>query len=393
MRRKLRIGVLGVRRGNTYVKTLKIGQFTEARVTAICDFDTKRIQHTVENFCQKGRYAPKVFTDAEEFMESGLFDAVLLCNYFHEHADYAIRCLKKGIHVFSEIMAAPTMAKCVELCRAAEASKAVYMIAENYPYSRANLEMKRLYEGGTLGKLIFAEGEYVHMMGPKDTASYLAPGVVGPDHWRRWMPVTYYCSHALGPLMFITGETPKRVVAMAARDSDEHLAGFTGRNRPEAAGVMLLHTDKNAVFRVNGSSYMSPRGNWYRIACSKGGAETVRGDGEKLRLSYNGWEVPEGREENQIYQPEWESDGELANQCGHHGGDYWVVKAFLDACLGRAKPWGDVYAACTIAAVGILGWRSICNGNLAIDIPDFRKEEERAYWQDDRLSPFRPGNI
>ncbi len=391
--KKLRIGVLGVRRGNTYVKTLKIGKFTEARVTAICDFDTKRTAHTLENYCQKGHLAPKVFTDAEEFLESGLFDAVLLCNYFHEHADYAARCLRKGIHVLSETMAAATMAQCVELCRAAESTKAVYMLAENYPYTRANFEMKRLYEGGTLGKLIFAEGEYVHMMGPKETESYLSPNAVGPDHWRRWMPCTYYSSHALGPLLFITGEMPKRVVAMAARDSDEHLAGFTGRNRPEAAGVMLITTDRNAVMRVNGSSYMAPRGNWYRIACSKGGAETVRGDGEKLRLSYNSWEVPEGGEENRIYQPDWPCDAGMADVCGHKGGDYWTIKRFLDACLGRTDPWPDVYTACAMSAVGILGWRSVCNRNLAYDIPDFRDEGARAYWQDDRLSPFRPGNI
>lgn len=393
MGKKLRIGVFGVRRGNTYVKAVQLGKIADCRVTALCDFDVSRMEHTAREHCQKGRLAPKCFTDVDEFMNSGLFDAVILCNYFNEHASYAVKFLEKGIHVLSETMAAATMSDCVSLCRAAEKSKAVYMLAENYPYTKSNFEMKRLYEGGTLGKVIFAEGEYVHMMGPKDTAAYLSPEAVGPDHWRRWMPVTYYSSHALAPLIFITGEMPRRVVAMTALDTPEHLAAGTGRNRPEACGVMLVTTDKNAVFRVNGSSYMAPRGNWYRIAGSKGGAESVRGDQSKVRLSYNSWEVPEGAEENSIYTPGWQSDGDLADACGHSGGDYWTVRYFVDACLGKRDPFPDVYTACAMSATGILGWRSACSGNRAYDIPDFRDESVRRLWQDDRLSPFRPGNI
>ena len=390
MGKKLRIGVLGLQRGNTYVKTIKAGGFADARVTALCDFNVERMKHAAEN-CPTGRYAPKLFTDADEFFNSGLFDAVILCNYFNEHTDFAVKAMEKGIHVLSETMAAPTMADCVRLCRAAEKKKAVYMLAENYPYTKTNMEMKRLYDEGTLGKLIFGEGEYVHMMSPDDVKKYLSPEAVGPNHWRRWMPVTYYSSHALAPLMYVTGEMPKRVVAMAAMDTPEHLKEGTGRVRPEAAGVMLVTTDKDAVLRVNGSSYMAPRSNWFRIACSRGGAETVRGKGSTdLRVGYNSWEVPEGRKSDYTYSPDWPENAAVCDSCGHSGGDYWTVKFFIDACFGRRKPFPDVYESCAMSAVAILGWRSICNGNMAYDIPDFRDENVRVLWQDDRLNPFQP---
>ncbi len=32
------------------------------------------------------------------------------------------------------------------------------MLAENYPFMLFNQEMKRVYNGGTLGKAVFAEG-------------------------------------------------------------------------------------------------------------------------------------------------------------------------------------------------------------------------------------------
>ena len=301
-----------------------------------------------------------------------------------------------NIHVFSETMAASTMAGAVALCRAAEKSKALYMMAENYPHSRGNLELKRLYEGGTLGKLVFAEGEYVHPMSPDTTRHYNNPQDHGYYHWRRFIPRTYYCSHALAPLIYMTGEMPKRVVAMVADNDPESIKKYK-KFYTESAGVMLITTSGGAVMRVNGSSSMAPHGNWYRLACTNGGAETVRGDQTKVRLSYNSWTKPEGAEEDTVYEAQWASDAESANAAGHGGGDYWVVRKFVEACRGENTPFPDVYTACAMSAVAILGWRSVLNGNIPYDIPDFRNEEERSKYEQDRQFPFPkegvPNNI
>lgn len=387
MRKNIRIGVFGTWRGNAYIKSLYQGKIQGARITALCDKNPKRIEEALEN-CPKGKLAPKTFSDAEDFFASGLFDAVFLCNYFPEHAKYAIKALELGIHVFSETIAAPTMADAVALCRAAEKSKAIYMMAENYPYSRGCFEMKRVYEEGTLGKVMFAEGEYVHPMGPADTIKYQNAADNGQYHWRRYLPATYYCSHALAPLIFTTGELPRRVVAMSAIDTPQDIIDYK-RLRADNCGVMLINTDKNSVFRINGSSYFAPKGNWYRLSCRKGGIETVRGHEAQVRLTYNKWDRPtEETPTDTTYEAQWQSNADEANACGHAGGDYWVVRYFIEAIKGERKPFPDVYTACTMAAVGILGWRSLLNDNKAYNIPDFRNEEERKYWEDDRINPF-----
>jgi len=395
VRKNLRIGVFGCWRGNAYIKSLYAGKVEGFRITALCDKKQDRLEKAAA-LCPQGRYAPKLFTDVDEFFDSKLFDAVLLCNYFNEHAKYAIKALEKNIHVFSETMAASTLAEAVALCRAAEKSKAIYMLGENYPYSRGNLELKRLYEGGTLGKLVFAEGEYVHPMGPKDTYKYNNPVSNGFYHWRRFVPVTYYSSHALAPLIYMTGEMPKRVVAMAAADSEDHIKD-AHKFRTDAAGVMLITTEGGAVIRVNGSTNIAPHGNWYRLGCVKGGAETIRGDQASVRLCYNSWSTPEGAEASSVYKPEWPSNAENAEACGHGGGDYWVVRYFVEACKGERKPFPDVYEATAMSAVAILGWRSILNGNIPYDIPDFRKEEDKLKYEQDRQNPFpseeMPNNI
>ena len=40
-----------------------------------------------------------VYADYDEFLDSGI-EAVVLTNFFHEHAKYAIKCFKKNINVF-----------------------------------------------------------------------------------------------------------------------------------------------------------------------------------------------------------------------------------------------------------------------------------------------------
>jgi len=88
----------------------------------------------------------------------------------------------------------------VALCRAVEKSGKTYMLAENYPYTRFNMEMRRLYRTGEIGRVTYAEGEYNHPMSP-DELLRISPGL---NHWRNWLPSTYYCTHALAPLMYIT---------------------------------------------------------------------------------------------------------------------------------------------------------------------------------------------
>ena len=41
-----------------------------------------------------------------------------------------------------------------------------------------------------------------------------------------------------------------------------------------------------------------------------------------------------------------------------------------------------------MASVGILAHRSILDGNKMYDVPDFRKEEDRALYENDELTPF-----
>lgn len=328
------------------------------------------------------------YTDFDEFIKHDM-DAVLLTNFFPEHAPYAVKCLERGIHVLSECISNGTMAEGVELIRAAEKSDAVYMLAENYPQMVFNLEMQRVCKSGTLGKILYAEGEYNHPGDPKNT-KFKKWFNYYPEHWRNFLPRTYYITHSLGPVMRATGATPKRVTAMAAAGTPaERKTGMS--HVLELAACITTYNDDNSIFRVVANSAFGGHHNAYRICGTKGQIENVRGMGNKVMLRYNAWDKPEDKPEISLYEAEWkDKDEEIIESSGHGGGDFITVRMFLE-CIEQGKqpehPF-DVHSAVTMSSVAILAHRSALEGGMPYDIPDFHDEEQRKKYENDRLSPF-----
>lgn len=193
-----------------------------AEVVAVCERDDWKIKRAKERL---GKDTFTVYKDFDEFIKHDM-DAVFLCNRFDDHTKYAIKCLERGIHVLSETTSNSTMAEGVELVRAVEKSKAIYMLEENYPFMKFNLEMKKVYENGTWGKALFCEGEYNH---PSQSSPRSVKELMPYDkHWRRYLPKTYYLTHSLAPLMWITGATPKRVTAMPVYEPQMMSSGYVG---------------------------------------------------------------------------------------------------------------------------------------------------------------------
>jgi len=125
------------------------------------------------------------------------------------------------------------------------------------------------------------------------------------------------------------------------------------------------------------------------VCGTEGQIENIRGGGGKVMLRYNSWQIPEGMEEVNYYMPEWPEDKkELIEKAGHGGGDFFTAYEFLRCIREGEKHEFDVYFATTMASVAILSHRSIMAGGQPYDIPDFRKEEDRVKYENDRETPF-----
>lgn len=126
MNKKLRIGVFGGARGSTMINVLL--HHPDAELVAVCD----KYQPLLDQAGQRANECGiniELFNNFDDFIEYDM-DAVVLANYANEHAPYAIRALRRGRHVLSEVLPCETMAQAVELIEAVEETGLVYAYAE-----------------------------------------------------------------------------------------------------------------------------------------------------------------------------------------------------------------------------------------------------------------------
>lgn len=382
--KKVRVGVLGAGRG---VDIYTNAKYCDCELVAICDNNDARIAENRDKLDEN----IAIYKDFDEFLNHDL-DAVVIANTFHEHAPFVIKCFEKNIHVFCECISNGTMAEGVELARAFKKTKSIFMLAENYPFMRFNREMKKICDEGTLGQLLYAEGEYNHPVNPLDNY-FRKRFVFFEKHWRNYLPRTYYVTHSLGPLMWMTGATPKKVTAFSIFSpiaEDKPTATHVGDN----TSILTMQNDDGSVFKITGCAGLGgDEWNSYRVCGKNGQVENLRGMWNKIMLRYNKWSVPEGKEAINSYSPGWndpQEDALEALKAYHGGSDFICFRTFIN-CVKEGKqpehPF-DLYSATVMASVGILAHRSVLDGGKPYDIPDFRNEEDCKLWENDRLTPF-----
>jgi len=374
MSKDIKVGVIGISRGMSFAHGAALAGM---KFVALCDKWEERLM-SAEVGDDVARY-----TDYNEFLRHDM-DAVVLANYFHEHAPFAIKALRSGKHVLSETMCNATLSEGVELCQAVEDTGLIYMLAENYPYTKFNQELRRIYKSGELGRATYAEGEYNHPM----SAHARNEISQGRYHWRNWLPPSYYCTHALAPLIYITELMPKSVVCLSIPAPEVAKGTMIVGDKGYAA---LCQMENDAVFRLFGLS-LPGHSNFYRIHGTKGAAEILRGPGyfgpEQIRVWHEPWNMPPDQPEERVYVPSWPERGELAEKAGHGGGDFWTEFYFAEAIRTKTQPFLDVYRGVAMSSLGILAWRSALSGGMPQQIPDFKDKSDRKKYENDNINPF-----
>lgn len=270
--KKIRIGVLGGFRGSSMINFLKGDDAAE--VVAICDKSDEVIAAQKE--CNKGLNITYL-NDFDDLLKQDI-DAVVLANYANEHAPFAIKALKAGKHVFSEVLPVQTLSEAVELVETAEESGLIYAYGENYCYMPATYEMKKLYRSGVLGEFEYGEGEYIHNCEP------IWHDITYGDenHWRNLMYSTFYCTHSIGPLIHITGLRPVSVAGFESVRNERNLRD--GAKGGQFAVEMITLENGGIIRSTHGFLYKNSI--WYSVYGGKGRAESSREDtGEGLKNS------------------------------------------------------------------------------------------------------------
>ena len=379
MANKIKIGVFGAARG--YVMIEVLAKHPDAELVAVCDKYVPLLEKCKKLADEVGAKL-STYECFDDFIKHDM-DAVVLANYANEHAPFAVRCFNAGMHVLSEVLPSETLGQAVELVEAWEKSGKIYGYAENYCYFPATFEMKMQYEKGVLGEVRFAEGEYIH-----DCTSIMPQITYGDrHHWRYNHPATFYCTHSLGPIIYITGAKPVKVIGFDTPPSD-----FLEKNGYTAptSGMELVELDNGAIVKsMHGQLKREPTMNFYSLYCEKGMMETDRFDHDfkHVNLYIEGEQSCKGDLKN--YVPAPYISNELADSINSHGGsDFYPTHFFIEKILGRedGKYCIDLYQALSMSLPGIMAHRSLLDGNKPYEVPDFSKKEMRDKYRNDNKS-------
>ena len=372
--KKVRIGVLGAYRGTSMINYCK--RADHAEVVAICDKSPEALD--AQRAAAEGLDIA-FYEKFDDFIQHDM-DAVVLANYANEHAPFAIRCLKKGLHVFSEVLPVQNMKEAVELVEAVEESGLVYAYGENYCYMPAPFEMKKLYEQGEIGEFEYGEGEYIH-----NCESIWHSITYGEeDHWRNNMYATFYCTHSLGPIIHITGLRPVSVVGFEGTKNQRNLR--VGSKSGQFGIEMVTLENGGIVKSIHGGLYKNSI--WYSVYGSKGRMECGREDamdGHIGKLYINKDEYDGGYETGSLNAvfPRHAPEGEVAG-FGHGGSDFFSMYYFIKRILGDADADTiDVYEALDMFLPGLFAYRSVMAGGIPLEIPNLRDKAERDKWRSD----------
>ena len=369
----IRVGVVGVGRGRSFIGGATA---TGMELVALCDTWGERLAK------EANALGVAAYLDYDEFLAHDM-DAVVLANYFHQHAPFAIKALQADKHVMSETAACHTLGEGVALARAVEKSGKIYMFAENYPYMVFNQEMKRLYQQGLIGEFKCGEGEYVPPAPPEVKLGRSC----GRNHWRNWIPATYYCTHSIAPVMYITDTRPVKVNGFVVPYDDSDPSKILHMGRADTAAMIVCRMDNDAVLKsLHGA--LRGHGNYVRIHGNKGLMENARhGDKQRLRVWREPWEKNPGEPVETVYTPDFPNHHHAATRAGHGGGDFFTSYHFAEAIRSGEPPYLDVYRGIDMSIAGIQAWRSALNDSAPVAVPDFRDEAVRRQYENDDWSP------
>lgn len=369
--KRLTLGIWGLGRGSSFIDSARA---LGIDVVAGCDI-SPFMRTNFKKICPEA----EITENEDEFLAMKM-DAVLIATYFPDHARCTLKALKAGKHVMCEVTSFLTPAEGVEVVEAVEKSGLVYNLAENYPFTKANMYLAKLYREGFFGELEYAEYEYVHggthpCLNTQDTL----PGN-RLHHWRGWISYHYYCTHSLGPVMVITGLRPEKVVAFPTDVLYEGTVHGAGR---KVDGVMpnlgamcpsLIYMSNGGIVRnlMGGTSADSHN---QRLFGTRAAAETY----PELKLKVGA----QGSFHGITVNPDWPDLGAVAERAGHGGGDFWELYYFAREILtGEKAPW-NVYAAADVTLAGIQALRSAVAEGQPMEIPDFRLKEVRDRYRND----------
>lgn len=365
--RPIKLGVVGAGGRGTSFKSA-CDAIPVLQIQAVCEVDEQRLQRATQLLGARESY-----TEYDTMLQQADIDAVLIATPMPLHAPQSIAALKCGKHVLCEVPAAVTLSESQQLFQAAQQSRVVYMMAENYIYTSQVVLVAELVRLGLFGTTYFAEGEYIHEL---KALNELTPW---RRRWQTGINGNTYPTHSIGPVLeWMPGE---RVVSVCCAGSGHHYRDARGNeyeNEDTTITLCKMRSGGIVKLRLDMLSDRPHAMNVFQLQGTDGCFESARAPGEADRVwlrslcpDMNTW-IPLQQLEAEYLPESYKQERENAMRTGHGGGDYFVLRDFANAVLGRCPPKVDIHYALDMTLPGLISQISILQGGRWIEVPNSR---------------------
>ncbi|MBP1988620.1 Gfo/Idh/MocA family protein [Paenibacillus eucommiae] len=395
----LRLAVIGGNRGFAYTGTMDLLK-EQIELVAVCDLDESVFGKWKERYPEI-----RTSTSYEQILDDSTIDAVFIATPMLIHAKQSVQAMKAGKHVLCEVSSAHTVEDCWELVETVEQTGRVYMMAENFCYTRMNMMIRNMSEKGMFGEITHAECGYIHDV---RTATNKPDGNL---LWRGEMLRDYnginYPTHSLGPIAQwiginqLGGDSFDYITTVVSKPASQcdYFAELFGKDHPGAkpefwkqgdSALALIRTKKGAVIYMR-NDFSSPRPFNYKhhaLQGTKGSLIPPRHEGEEPLVwfnsrssekSYHGtvtW-TPAWDYVDEFEHPWWQRSRQQAEQAAAFG-DYFIMEEFAAAIREGRSPEMDVYDSVAISSVFPLSVASAAANGQPVSFPDFARNKFKA---------------
>jgi hypothetical protein len=402
---KVRLGFIGVgARGRSHLQQALFREDVE--ITAICDTDPKSIAKANAMIEKAGRKTPPAYTTGDEAFLQMLkredIDGVVIATPWEWHTPMAVATMKAGKYAGLEVSATVTLKESWDLVNAYEKTGSHCMLLENVCYRRDVMAILNMVRQGMFGEMTYAHCGYEHDLRNIKFNDGQSIAGVGPEfgakgfseaHWRTQHSVDrngdLYPTHGLGPvahwLNINRGNrfTHLTSTATKSRGLHKYVVDKGGPDHPNAkVNFKLGDVVTTVVECANGENIViihdtnSPRP--YSLGFRAQGTQGIwMDDGDTIYLEGvspkpHQWESFNTYQEKYDH-PLWKQHAQTAQNSGHGGIDFFVLRGFIESIKNQVAPPIDVYDAAAWSAISPLSEQSIAGGSKPMEIPDFTK--------------------
>ena len=393
MQKTIRVAMIGMgERGKQLMEPLL--KMEDVQVVAVCDAYEDRTKAAAEAVKKENGNIPFQSQDYKAVLSRDDVDVAVISTSWQYHIAIAIEAMRRGVFAAMEVGGTYDLQECYDLVEAYEQTKTPFFFLENCCYGRRELMCLNMARAGAFGEIVHCDGAYKHDL--RKEVSY------GKEnrHYRLPHYIHHNCenypTHELGPIAKILGinrgNRMLRLVSVASKARG--LARYVRDNKPDDTELLNTEFRQGDIvttvitcengetitltldttlpriysrnFTVHGTKGMYQEDGDYVFLEKDLKVDIAEIDTDPQKIWKNADKYAETYD-NDLWKHK--SAGMLAS--GHGGMDYLVLRAMLSAARGESYPAIDIYDAAAWMSITALSERSIANGNMPVEIPDF----------------------